>query len=1452
MLSVYTNQQKLLAASSTTKVSRIESVDSELLDTRKFSLSLKPQVVTGSNSIDLELHTYTPDGVYLTGNHKIPYEIGNNETNKTVTTYQHLIFDSVAELEKLGVTRGQYKLVYNLFNNILGSYSGQKLWIKEISPSRRELRIHLSDNSGVKLLDQLDKFKKHWQELETNDIFDSFVLNFGFNETFQIINVQFPFSLTEPEVIVKLYNPLPSKYGEKAKLWISEELITPILDTISIIPKFIPNPTNTLAGPNFELEEYDGGSVATNYKNWNDLLSSNLQTSQQLIDAQFSGSLSGIKLNTSFRIFDNFVHYSSAVERVKNFKYKIELIEHFNERIQTVSQINGGDITQLNLADFYKKRNRVVSGFDDFEKYLFFESTGSALYTHVGEASGSLSIDLIRPWPKTTPVPLQWQAAFMRWSTAATEWKIGAAPDPYGYFSIQESSTTDIASDYYFNLLEIAEYYDKRNIHKLQDTIPSHIQESSDGEQYTLFINMVAQHFDIVWRYITGLTDVHKREEHPKDGMADDMLYQVATSLGFSLLNGKSSSELWKYSLGVDENGVALKSAVNSIPSLTDEKNTKEIWRRIVNNLPYILKSKGTSRSIKALLSCFGIPSTILTIKEYGGPSTFTDNNHYPQYVHDKFHYAWFSNTPTGSLQLPSRQYINGLKTIVDPNTLEFRFKTDNNYKYAKNDFYNLLSVSSGSIGDKFNLSLIKETDNDKEGTVVLFNSQTGTAISASNLQIFDNNWVTVAIESINNTGSFKVAKTLYGKQIYIASASYDGALNIFPGTITFASGSRQITPVSLSYGGSVVSALSKFNGHYQEIRLWSASLNNDTLIEHASSPDTYTYNVDRAALTTGTESAKPYEHLLQRFSLSNKSILSGSFYQPSIHPNQIINSGSIFFTGYHASSSITFEAFEETYYTPSPSLGASSLYSNKIRIESSSLDVNARLNTKTRIEKSSFDRYSVDSNRIGIYFSPQTAINEDIFNQLGYFEIDDYIGDPSDLLNDTYTSLNNFAINYWKKYENRNDFEAYFRALQIYDFTLFKYIKQLLPQRVNSIVGLVVEPNVLERNKVKILNKPVITDLALAFTLPDLDRPMSADYQLITATIPPPLNELDSTHIEVPLGIITSNPEPTSENISVAAVTITSNPEPTSENISIANGFIQRPLTLQSIAIDSTLSLITTDIDQVDKLGTNWIENKYFLVKSEGKYKKAETGSYNPIQTVLLNERNYTRTAFEYEYSDTVDIIYSQSFLPGYHSLSGNSVLDLTLTAVGTGVGKFNVNITQEDPNSRLVFFSIKNGVGTQILNLSPALTPPYTRSGLISIDQFTGTTSFRIANNGGASEARIGSVDVLNVAINANIISSSIVTYQMEPKFQGTGYKNARFNGSKLIAADINVKSTQTIDGGPVVKVTQVNPNQIVFANNQLTILDRANASDLVSLNPLTSKVAISTNAASTRGAG
>lgn len=53
----------------------------------------------------------------------------------------------------------------------------------------------------------------------------------------------------------------------------------------------------------------------------------------------------------------------------------------------------------------------------------------------------------------------------------------------------------------------------------------------------------------------------------------------------------------------------------------------------------------------------------------------------------------------------------------------------------------------------------------------------------------------------------------------------------------------------------------------------------------------------------------------------------------------------------------------------------------------------------------------------------------------------------------------------------------------------------------------------------------------------------------------------------------------------------------------------------------------------------------------------------------------------------------------------------------------------------------------------------------------------------------------------------------------FNPLGVQNHRYNGSKLSGLDVNIDSTETVDGGPVVKITRVNQNQIVFSNNNIT---------------------------------
>ena len=292
MLTTYTNQQQILNSSKAIQGSRIEPTDLNLLPSRKFSVTLKDtKSITEVSPLKLEMHVYTLDGVYLTGDHSINYEIGSNKSEQ-FTAFNHLSIDVLNELDRLGIKRGQYKVAFNFLDEVLGFNEGHKLWIKEISPSRRELRLQFSETNSVKIDKQFQSFVTRFNALSSNKLFDSFVLNFGNNQLFQIVNIRSQRDENDFfEIVVKLYQPLPSRYGEKQQLWICEEVISPTLDTINLIAKVILPEVHKLAGPNFDLEEVSGQSIATGYKTWTDLLSSNVQTSQQLIDSYFSGCL---------------------------------------------------------------------------------------------------------------------------------------------------------------------------------------------------------------------------------------------------------------------------------------------------------------------------------------------------------------------------------------------------------------------------------------------------------------------------------------------------------------------------------------------------------------------------------------------------------------------------------------------------------------------------------------------------------------------------------------------------------------------------------------------------------------------------------------------------------------------------------------------------------------------------------------------------------------------------------------------------------------------------------------------------------------------------------------------------------------------------------------------------------------------------------------------------------
>ena len=66
-------------------------------------------------------------------------------------------------------------------------------------------------------------------------------------------------------------------------------------------------------------------------------------------------------------------------------------------------------------------------------------------------------------------------------------------------------------------------------------------------------------------------------------------------------------------------------SASNDIVPL-DNVN-KGVYKRIYHNIPYILKTKGTVAGIKALITSYGIPDTILRVTEFGGQDRINEED---------------------------------------------------------------------------------------------------------------------------------------------------------------------------------------------------------------------------------------------------------------------------------------------------------------------------------------------------------------------------------------------------------------------------------------------------------------------------------------------------------------------------------------------------------------------------------------------------------------------------------------------------------------------------------------------------------------------------------------------------------------------------------------------------------------------------------------------------------
>lgn len=1343
----YVNIDEILSTNNSIRGSRIDVNQDRKIIVPKIEPYIPSQTSDGIESV--ELHVFLPNTAYIGSS----YDINTWKLERDNTTQKtKLSLDIHRDLGKGGMQLlpGSYRVVYNFFRNLIGSYnSNTQLFISEISTDRTELKLSLVTSTDAVGLAAIQDFVLGY--LRPSKYLPPIILNFGENKILDVINVTSDGSTTS--FFVKLYNQLPADLDLNYQCWVGSQILKPWIDTVNVIPDQVQENVHYISGPNFEVDYDYWISTETDYKSWNEILSSNVQTSQEILNRYISGSNVPVTLNVNFREFENFIFYSSAEERVNNFFYKVGLVEYYNNELDILNTYTGSLLA--NKIKVQSLKDKVISGFDDFEKWLYYETTGSNFYTTQATAS-------VVPYPKYE---------------VASSSSIYTIATKEGKYVMYSTGSTE-AGDWYDRVIEIAQDYDLKNYNALNKAIPEYLREDTSNDQFTTFVNMIGQHFDVMYLYTDHLIKKNLRKENPKDGLSQDLIFDATRNLGWTLSHGTQAKDLWEYALGVSGSGEPIwtgKTTTNKYLAKTSEERTKEIWRRILNNLPYIYKTKGTPRAIKALLSAYGIPQSILSIREFGGPDN-ADIGQIPRAEWEKQTYflryegSYSAVANNQSVRVPWERINDATGSWKYPDTVTMRWKMEPNslYSYSLDQKQTVLQKNSGSIPNWF-VMIDKDGTDVERGSLTLFigsgslsgsySSSYSSSITGSypfSSSVLISTWVPSSVYSmtyksasitdeylfddvplnimIRRSGSFDasgsdqrydlILKTnKYGKIAVERSASIlvSGATEFDYNTAWSSDGQLYIGSGSNSFTNNVLS------GSIYELRYWSSILDEASFDNHVLAARAY----------NGNTSTSSFYDLQAQFKFWTRFDAASTGSIHSSHPDQnkitFFSSSKIaYLTNF---SSASFESINEVYNMEVATVGSNTPFTEKVRVDSGSLQ--AGLSPIVSTEVSAFDNFSLDSNKLMVAFSPQNVINEDIYEAIGNTAIDDYFGEYSNIDNDEYPRLKWFAREYWQKYPNKNDFTAYIKLISIYDFSIFDQIRQTLPARVNEILGLVIEPNILERSKVKIVK--------------NFSGDASEKYVQTT-------NEISSSVVSS--AVINSH---------VTKIVIGFDDD--SELIEIDGD------SDLEVEVESTQEVnVGGDINKV--IGIDGTKRNYLTTITAS---RAVQSIYSPINSVISVgtgssiQSNYYSFAASISSRMSSSIIAESSYVPTYGEL--DTAFDVSYAR--TNAVKNGSNWT-----------TVTNDSGKSIALFSTVQT--YNHDSYYSAYKFNFT---------GSTEMR-----------NGDYYSSSYVDSKfLNPHTLTTSIRNQRFDGCKLSGPDVNVASRETPDGKGVVEILYVDPNTV-----------------------------------------
>lgn len=626
--------------------------------------------------------------------------------------------------------------------------------------------------------------------------------------------------------------------------------------------------------------------------------------------------------------------------------------------------------------------------------------------------------------------------------------------------STMEEFAQSPAYSWYSLKAKEADFYDKHNDNSLYNNTPEFITRDDENKDYFDFLNFIGHQFDLIHLYVEGIGSIKKPLNNPDKGIPNEMVSHMLDYFG-----GNFS--------GYDEGEInALVTQVKTQDHLDYIKKFKErkstIWRRILNNLPQMLKAIGTEKSIRILFRCYGIPDYLFRVREFGGVEYNTDLNDEVIYGFDTFDYYLNISRENQYIEI---DYGN---ENYDINSIEIRFGFDEQLTDPFKESVIISSLNKWEFGyepDENNYNELVgrfyfkiKGENNEHKKVYLTDVDTTNQL----IHPFSNLKYDLLIKRQTGDGS----TDLRGIQVLLKRAEdadivYNSYAEISTNEVYFNNFYDKKIRSQLIIGNYISS---NFFGRLDRIRIYSNQVDERRFENHILFNQSY-------------DTDNPHE-------LANDLIFKSNFDYPyDLTQSEDYVHGIIQNTSFRSDTPQIARCYNFTkttypydfsgepirHFSKLPSYGAQVFNNNKVRIETQELIT--QLSVSDRSTLKSNDRLTSDTNTVGVYFGGSDLINHEIIRFFGNFRLGDYIGDPEDLHKNVYSEFESLRHEFFKHGFGKLNFSTYLNIIESYvDPSLFDNLKKMVPARSRLISGLVVEPTLLERPKIK--RRPIQNEL--------------------------------------------------------------------------------------------------------------------------------------------------------------------------------------------------------------------------------------------------------------------------------------------------------------------------------------------------------------------------------------